>query len=416
MTDLDLSIDGLSVQREWTRGADRASVLDRLDRGELIIVRQYLQRVNLMNACNALVLEAVHHVCGKKTKVALRKVGISRLHLHVDKNQLGQVYGVLRNALAGKMPFVTANLFRQLGAADPFFVHSASLIRLQYPHEATRGLQQEFKRAALGKLHPHGPHHDHYQNVPFNALNTWVALTDIDRSNGMLVYLDVWGRNLDKGDEIVADQYRLGRPHWVEMKAGDALIFHSNHLHSSQLNSSKTTRVVLTNRVCLDHPIYPDLSKPQQYFHSAAFPMANDFGGLFAAPGFVGDPSAVVPPHAPDPATLARVQSEFAARHAAGQELIHRDDPVGEEEARAQLAEGRIIALDDRTCLARINGQDYEFPRRCPHEAADLAKGFVEDGKVVCPFHGARLCPSSGQCEGIASMKFRARKSEPIPA
>lgn len=214
MTHLDLSIDALSVRREWTRAIDPTTVLDRVNDGELVIARNYLQRVDLLKNCRALVLEAVQHVCGRKARKALANVGLSRLHLHVNKNQLGQVYGVLRNALAGKMPFVTANMFRQLGAADPFFVHAASLIRLQYPHEATRGLQQEFKHAALGKLHPHGPHHDHFQNVPFNAMNTWVALTDIDRSNGMLVYLDVWGRNLDQGDEIVADEYTLGRPHW----------------------------------------------------------------------------------------------------------------------------------------------------------------------------------------------------------
>lgn len=410
MNSPDLDIDSISVHREREPSVGKDTVLTRLYQGELIFVRNYLQQVNLMKPCITLVLDAVSHVCGKKVKAALRKVGISRLHLHVTKDQLGSVYGVLRNVLAGKMPCVTANMFRQLGAEDPFFVHNASLIRLQYPHLATRGKQREFKQQALGKLHPHGPHHDHYQNVPYNAINTWVALNDIDRTNGMLVYLDVWGRNLEKGDEIVADDYLLGRPHWVKMKAGDALIFHSNHLHSSQLNYSGTTRAVLTNRVCIEQPIYPDFNRPQAYYHSRAFPVVDDFSGLFAAPGFVGDPNAILSPEAPAPALLAKTEAQIASSKAAGNDLLYRPVEETQDEARRRLSEGDIIALDDKTCITRINGEDFEFPRRCPHEAADLAKGFVEDGKIVCPFHGASLCPVSGQCDGIASMKFRSKK------
>ncbi|MEM7675701.1 MAG: Rieske 2Fe-2S domain-containing protein [Myxococcota bacterium] len=220
----------------------------------------------------------------------------------------------------------------------------------------------------------------------------------------------MWDRNLEKGDEIVADDYRLGRPHWVDMKAGDALIFHSNHLHSSQLNYSQTTRVVLTNRVCLDEPIYPDLGKPHRYFHSAAFPAADDFDGLFAAPGFVGDATSVAPPQTPEPATQAKIDAELAARRAAGREFLFDPAELSMSDAQQRLSEGQIIALDAKTCIARIDGEDYEFPRRCPHEAADLAKGFVENGKIVCPFHGARLCPVAGKCAGIATMNFRARK------
>ena len=124
------------------------------------------------------------------------------------------------------MPAVTAQVFRDLGVKDEFYVHNASLIRLMMPFDVMKSKQQEFRKH-LGKLTLHGPHHDHYQNVPVNAINTWTAVGRVDDYNGMLIYPEIWGKNLPmEKDEIRSDQY-LGKPITVAMEPGDILIFHS---------------------------------------------------------------------------------------------------------------------------------------------------------------------------------------------
>ena len=34
-----------------------------------------------------------------------------------------------------------------------------------------------------------------------------------------------------------------------------------------------------------------------------------------------------------------------------------------------------------------IDGELCELSRYCPHQGADLAQGFVKDGKLRCPWH-----------------------------
>lgn len=52
---------------------------------------------------------------------------------------------------------------------------------------------------------------------------------------------------------------------------------------------------------------------------------------------------------------------------------------------------GRPIAL------FRWQGKVYAIDDACTHEDASLAEGEVEDGRVVCPRHGARFDLATGR-------------------
>jgi nitrite reductase (NADH) small subunit len=38
-------------------------------------------------------------------------------------------------------------------------------------------------------------------------------------------------------------------------------------------------------------------------------------------------------------------------------------------------------------CLANLDGQLHALGNVCPHRGAPLAEGWIEDGKLVCPWH-----------------------------
>lgn len=401
------SIDSVKLTGEIEHGCSVGSVISRTLAGELVIVRKGMQELQLFDQTIDLVLQSIEDVCGAEVAKAVKHDGVENIHLHVSLDQVEAVYAKARVELALKMPAVTAKTFEHLGVNEDFFIHDASLIRLMMPFDVMKSKQKEFQKH-LGKLTLHGPHHDHYQNVPINAINTWTAVGRVDANNGMLIYPDVWGKNLPlENGEIRKDQY-LGKPIALDMDPGDILIFHSNHMHASRINSTDETRVVLTNRICLDKPEYPDAARPQKYYLSSAFDEKIDLSTLFSRKGFVGNKRKHLK------TGLSRSLHKIATK--VGLDFVKYPVetssniplvPVDINHLSEKLGEGDIAVIDDKTCAAKIEGEVIAFGRKCPHQGADLALGFIEDGKVFCPHHGLTLCLKTGEasCSSINRLK-----------
>ena len=69
---------------------------------------------------------------------------------------------------------------------------------------------------------------------------------------------------------------------------------------------------------------------------------------------------------------------------------------------------GRLIAITH--CQGRYGALD----NACPHMGGPLGQGHIEDGRLVCPWHGREYDPSSGACEGyeeaVATYPVEARE------
>ena len=69
--------------------------------------------------------------------------------------------------------------------------------------------------------------------------------------------------------------------------------------------------------------------------------------------------------------------------------------------ALTDLAEGAAFAtkLGNRPiALYRLDGQIHALDDVCTHALALLSQGFIEDGAVECPLHGARFDIATGRC------------------
>lgn len=65
-----------------------------------------------------------------------------------------------------------------------------------------------------------------------------------------------------------------------------------------------------------------------------------------------------------------------------------------------EIAENESILydLDDEDiAVYNLDGQYFAIEDRCTHDGGDLASGWVDDGCVVCPRHGARFDIRTGQ-------------------
>jgi nitrite reductase/ring-hydroxylating ferredoxin subunit len=61
-------------------------------------------------------------------------------------------------------------------------------------------------------------------------------------------------------------------------------------------------------------------------------------------------------------------------------------------QSRSVQANGRMFAVFNQ------RGQFYVLDDECPHVGAPLGSGFLEEGQVVCSFHGWTFDLKSGAC------------------
>lgn len=71
-------------------------------------------------------------------------------------------------------------------------------------------------------------------------------------------------------------------------------------------------------------------------------------------------------------------------------------------------AEGQVCeAADGNLCIARVNGEIAVLTNICPHEEGPLGQGMIENGRVVCPFHGWAFDVKTGAAEHDPREKAR---------
>lgn len=79
--------------------------------------------------------------------------------------------------------------------------------------------------------------------------------------------------------------------------------------------------------------------------------------------------------------------------------------------ARSELpACGKVkefMASGKMLCIANIDGEIHAMDNGCLHRGGPLGKGAIENGKVVCPWHGWRFDPKTGQGPPKASRRLK---------
>jgi nitrite reductase (NADH) small subunit len=60
--------------------------------------------------------------------------------------------------------------------------------------------------------------------------------------------------------------------------------------------------------------------------------------------------------------------------------------------------EAKEFPCGDKTiCIANVNGEITAMDNICLHRGGPLGQGVIEDGKVICPWHGWAWDPKTGE-------------------
>jgi nitrite reductase (NADH) small subunit len=74
--------------------------------------------------------------------------------------------------------------------------------------------------------------------------------------------------------------------------------------------------------------------------------------------------------------------------------------------------EGEVCEMaGGRLCVARVGGVISVLDNECPHEGGPLGQGMIENGRVVCPYHGWAFDVKTGAAEHDASEHVRIFES-----
>jgi len=69
--------------------------------------------------------------------------------------------------------------------------------------------------------------------------------------------------------------------------------------------------------------------------------------------------------------------------------------------------EAKEFEVDGKTiCVANVNGTITAMENVCLHMGGPLGQGYIEGGKLVCPWHGWEYDPATGQLQDDPKTKL----------
>jgi len=79
------------------------------------------------------------------------------------------------------------------------------------------------------------------------------------------------------------------------------------------------------------------------------------------------------------------------------------------QSALPTIDEAKEFPCGEKTiCVANVAGTNYAMDNVCLHRGGPLGQGMIENGKVVCPWHGWQWDPQTGQAVQNPSLKIAA--------
>lgn len=225
------------------------NVIERALDGEVVLLPQYLQQLNLFDQLQNVFLNSIKLECGDRVHAQVARKGLEQFHNLIPTEQIINIYKRIESELYKTLPEVMIKIALSVDIPHPFYVHKNAYARIMVPVDQ---LDDSFKYRA-GRLYPYdGVHQDSYRTID-RVINFWMAIGHVKEENGIEIYPDMWGQDLPQ-EGFNFNIEGLGEPVRYELNPGDILVFHSRHIHTTVLNYTDQTRVALTSRVCFSVP------------------------------------------------------------------------------------------------------------------------------------------------------------------
>jgi nitrite reductase/ring-hydroxylating ferredoxin subunit len=409
-------VDAVEQQTE----IDPADVISEINRGRIIILRGGQIANDILEHSRAVLIAEIGKACGKDKASEVRSKGLTKIHESLSIEKIEEIHEACTKLLTPYYLKKCEELIRLELNLSRFYLNHNFVLRFYVPNSIMKENMESLSRRP-GKLVQHGPHHDYWQNVALNAVNIWMAIEDVDEGNGMVVYEKRFGRISPRGHDHIRDDQAAGRPVRLPCKAGDIILFHSQHPHGGVLNRTSETRVAVTTRFTVERPLHPRLGGRLNYASAAAIKSGSDFRKRLS---YLSDRLR--------PVNLLMALESKIGRGRPGDEdervtmfdsFLRRNwypskvsQPI---ESRPELSDPSIeIVGRGKIRVRREDGEHVVVSRRCPHMGADLACGYVSGNHLWCPWHDQGFSLETGapvgECPGLPGLKIAKEHEDAV--
>jgi nitrite reductase/ring-hydroxylating ferredoxin subunit len=384
---------------EIERLAQVNGLVGRILNGEVIVLRGGLQQLGLFELLVESSLEGIRNSAGNETANQVRQSSFAKIHECVEPASIPAVTDAVYKVVTGiARTFLESFVPRVFPDGGTYYFERSPNVRFHIPYDRAAAQRREFdkfaKKVGEGKISAHGPHRDAWVDCPENAINVWIAVGPVRHGNGLTVFTRDYRTKFEFKNGYIASG-TLHKPLSFDLQPGDVVLFHSNHLHGSELNRTDETRYVVSFRITFGKPHYPH-GHYHHYLHA----------------GLAGGPwrwLAEVPQNLQWSFfryQLRRLRYKLTGRgrmsgrdesleQATSSEMpsASKDDSI----ALASFPVGSIRAFSRKVCVARLGENEFAaLSRHCPHSGGDLARGWLDEEKIVCPLHSMPFDPETG--------------------
>lgn len=399
-----------SVGLEHTETVPLNQIADRVMRGEVIVLPQCMQAIGYFEQLKQASLAGIRQAVGEHKAARVRADGFEAVHTIIELDELKSIVRSNYKIFRRLAPVLSTKIVKSVFQTEkPFYFEAEPNVQFEIPYDEVGRTELSSWRWS-GKITARCPDRDSWHGSPSNSINIWIAVGAVRFGNGISLYPQVYGKRLPctKDGKILPNQY-FGRALNFELEPGDAIIFHGEHLHSSELNSTDDTRHVVSLRITLEKPKFLKKSKSSSQF------IYSGFGGEFMAKldRIVTKVSHRIAKlinfsfgrsHSAQRAVFDDTSADFPQQLPLETEVGTASSPANLSFDSSKLKVGEIRPLSPNLCATRLNkNRVVVFSRHCPHQGADLAAGYVVDGCVVCPWHNLPFSMNSGSspCQSL---------------
>lgn len=389
-----------SVGLKHTEPVPINEIAERVRRKEIIVVSKCMQALGYFEQLRAASLEGIRQAVGEEKATRVSAEGFEALHQIIEVDELTSIVlctdKILRSLAPTLAKIVVAGVFQ---TNNPFYFEANPSVRLHIPFDEFLHAKELSQPFWSGKITACRPHHDSWNEYPTNSINIWIAVGAVRLGNGLSIYPQVYDQRLPcTVDGRSLPKQCFGRALNFELEPGDAIIFHGEHLHGSEINSTDETRHVVSFRLTLDRPQFFTQS-PHKFIYSGGGSLIAQLAQmplkvsrrLAKLAQLLGVARLVKPTisAAKFNDTSVNFSQMLPTKAVADRAMLVFD--------ASKLAVGEIRPIAQHLCVARLSKHwVVVFSRHCPHEGADLAAGYVQDGCVVCPWHNLPFSMNSG--------------------
>ncbi|MDJ0951776.1 MAG: Rieske 2Fe-2S domain-containing protein [Alphaproteobacteria bacterium] len=398
---------GQLVARGYANGDNipLEQVLGRVRDGEVIVLPRAMQSLGLFQRLYDLTLDAVRAASSDSHAKRVEDQGIEHIHRILSPRQIVET-NVGLSSLPNMEFFGVARRCIEdgLGYRDGYYICSKPIVRTMVPFDLS-DTEDVLSTLHTGRIRALSPHRDSWYPHPEHGINIWSAMGRVSRGNGMIIYPDMWRLRIPFAGIHMAKDQPVGRVMNFSLEPGDILLFNGEHLHSTELNVTDETRYVIGTRVTLDQPKYHAEPPWVPYYQAAS--LEGPVAPLYRLRPYLRPPYLTKRYVRFRIGRVLRKLNLMPKRKNAPVRTAPKSSSGSENVIRSDLGNGEIRAIDDARIAVRIGEEVSVLSRYCVHQGADLAQGYVSEGRLYCPWHNLCFDPKTGRqpCKSLGHLR-----------